>query len=59
MTWTAVVHPELEVIQILGGNQASRDREEAECEVDHLPGAWMYEGVEMKIPMASEQIQRN
>ena len=59
MTWTAVVHPELEVIQILGGNQVARDREEAECEVDHLPMTWMYGGVEMRILMASEQIQRN
>src|SRR5437879_6086902 len=59
MTWTAAVHPELEVIQILGGNQVTRDREEAECEIDHRRGTWMYGGVEMKILTASEQKQRN
>jgi hypothetical protein len=51
-----VVHPELEVIQ---GNQVARYREEVEYEVDHHPGTWMYEGVEMKLLTASGQGQRN
>jgi len=53
MTWTVVVHPELEVIQTLEGNQVARDREEVEYEVDRLPGIWMNEGAEMKILTAS------
>lgn len=53
MMWTVVAHPELEVIHALEGNQVARDREEVEYEVDHLPGIWMYGGLEMKILTAS------